>query len=119
VISNFSGLIYLVFLLLIVTKTYSGARLSQTLDWALSSVGDDITAFISKLTDMEKRLYQQAASTAASHQTWKLYRDRRWIPRQHAVTKRSNRSKSARTVSPFDDDRQISERSDKRARASR
>jgi hypothetical protein len=52
-------------------QTYTGARLAQTMNWALSSFGDDVSAYVSKLTAMEKRLYRRAAFAAANHAAWK------------------------------------------------
>lgn len=79
-------------------QTYTGARLRQTLDWALSSVGDDVTAYVAKLTDMEQRLYRQAAVAAANHHTWKLYANQRWLPT--AAAAQTTAAASVRTVSP-------------------
>ena len=53
--------------------TYSGLRLSQTLNWALSSVGDDVAQFTAQLTAMEKRLFRAGATAAAHHAAWKLH----------------------------------------------
>lgn len=100
-------------------QTYTGARLNQTLDWALNSVGDDVTAFIQKLTDMEKRLYYSASIAATNHQIWKLHgnnhhRNRRGgitkkpslLPQQNSSSTSSNPKKgnSLRTVTPTSDE---------------
>jgi hypothetical protein len=89
-------------------------------------VGEDVSLFISKLTDMEKRLYQQAAITAATHQSWKLYGNCRWIPHKQKQQERSTNNKATstatqtRTVTPpivstFASE-DASRRNDKRAR---
>lgn len=72
----------------IYVQTYTGARLNQTLDWALSSVGDDVTAFIQKLTDMEKRLYYSASIAATNHQIWKLHGNNHHRNRRRGITKK-------------------------------
>ena len=58
-------------------KTYAGQRLRQTLDWALSSGGDDVSLYTSRLTELEKRLFDQAAFAIASQQRWRLLGNRR------------------------------------------
>lgn len=58
---------------------YKGQRLSQTLNWSLSSVGDDVTSYTSKLTEMERRLYRAGAMSSLHHQLWKIYNNRRLI----------------------------------------
>jgi hypothetical protein len=95
--------------------------MNQTLDWALSSVGDDVTAFISKLTDMEKRLYHQASIAATNHYIWKLYgNNRRLIHKQHPVSmKQSIKRKSnvPRTVTPTTDNNHVGlHRNEKRSK---
>lgn len=109
-------------------QTYTGARFNQTLDWALSSVGDDVTAFIQKLTDMEKRLYYSASIAATNHQIWKLHgnnhhRNRRatgatkkpsFQSRQQIPSSSNQRKEnSIRTVTPTSDSMH---RSDERPR---
>jgi hypothetical protein len=54
----------------------------------LSSVGDDVTAFIHKLTDMEKRLYYSASIAATNHQVWKLRGNNHHRNRRSGVTKK-------------------------------
>ena len=98
------------------SQTYTGARLNQTLDWALSSVGDDVTAFLQKLTDLEKRLYYAAAIAATNHQVWKLHGNHRHrrtgitkkmpLPPQTSASSRQSKGKSLRSVTPTGDDSQ-------------
>jgi hypothetical protein len=63
-------------------STYTGTRLSHTLNWALSSVGDDVTAYTSKLTQLERRLFHSAAAAATHHATWKVQGQRRSRPKR-------------------------------------
>ena len=61
-------------------KTFAGERLRQTLDWALSSGGDDdVSHYTSKLTEMEQRLFERAASAVAAQHHWKIFGNRRLI----------------------------------------
>lgn len=62
-------------------QAYTGSRLQQTLDWALSSVGEDVTSYTSKLTEMERYLFVCGQKAAAQQHTWKMYGDRRVLPR--------------------------------------
>lgn len=62
-------------------QAYTGTRLQQTLDWALSSVGEDVTSYTARLTEMEIRLFRTGALAASQQYTWKIYGDRRVIPR--------------------------------------
>ena len=57
----------------------------------MSSVGDDVTAYTTKLTEMERRLFQSAAVAASNHAAWKVFGHGQLIPRV---------SKEIRTVSP-------------------
>lgn len=60
-------------------KAYTGDRLRHTLDWSLSSVGDDVTSYTSKLSEMERRLFQRGALASANHMKWKLNGNRRLV----------------------------------------
>ena len=63
-------------------KTYAGARLRQTFDWALSTGGDDdVSHYISKLTEMEQRLFYRGSSAVSAYQQWSLFGNRRLITR--------------------------------------
>jgi hypothetical protein len=59
-------------------QTYTGERLRQTLDWAWSSVGDDVTQYTEKLTEMERHLFSTGAMAALHHDEWKLFGHRRF-----------------------------------------
>lgn len=64
---------------------YTGQRLCHTLDWALSSVGDDVTHYVDKLAVMEQRLFQAGAVAAANHATWKTYGHRRRVHQKRTL----------------------------------
>ena len=53
------------------SQAYTGTRLSHTLNWSLSSVGDDVTAYTSQLTVLESRLFRSGAVAATQHTSWK------------------------------------------------
>ena len=92
-------------------KTYAGQRLRQTFDWALSSGGDDVSLYTGRLTELEKRLFDQAAVAIASQQRWKLLGNRRTAAGK-VTTTRSNTPNAAasgvggaaRTVTPRTED---------------
>jgi len=90
--------------------TYTGERLCQTLDWALSSVGDDVSSYVTKLTAMERRLYRAGAVASASHTTWKLYSNSRLVPQHHNMSS-SNRKKNAATAAVQEEEERQSKRS--------
>jgi hypothetical protein len=54
-------------------QAYTGDRLRNTLDWSLSSVGEDVTAHTEKLTEMERRLFSSGARASAQHCRWKVH----------------------------------------------
>mmetsp|Transcript_5957 Transcript_5957/g.8425 ORF Transcript_5957/g.8425 Transcript_5957/m.8425 type:complete len:264 (+) Transcript_5957:103-894(+) len=58
-------------------QTYTGDRLRRTLDFAMSSVGDDVSFYTKKLTEMERHLFQRGSSGATAFQKWKTYGNRR------------------------------------------
>jgi hypothetical protein len=68
-------------------NVYKGQRMAQTLDWALSSVGDDVTMYTCKLTDIERRLFRAGAIASNNHQCWKLHGNRRlYVGQANTVT---------------------------------
>jgi hypothetical protein len=87
-------------------KTYTGERLRRTLDWALSSGGDDdVSHYTSKLTEMEQRLFDKGASAVAAQQHWKLFGNRRLVvgtPKTNstATTTTLDASDKIRAVTP-------------------
>jgi hypothetical protein len=56
------------------------------MDWALSSVGDDVTMYTNRLSEMERRLFACGASAAANHFSWKTQGTRRLLLRSKAAT---------------------------------
>ena len=63
-------------------KVYAGARLRQTFDWALSTGGDDdVSHYLSRLTEMEQRLFYRGSSAVSAYQQWSLFGNRRLITR--------------------------------------
>jgi hypothetical protein len=69
-------------------QTYTGNRLRHTLNWSLSSHGDDVTAYLVKLTDMELRLFRAGAVAASSHNLWKVFGSSRLVQKHRAAVKR-------------------------------
>ncbi|GKZ00099.1 hypothetical protein MPSEU_000963300 [Mayamaea pseudoterrestris] len=63
---------------------YTGDRLGHTLDWALSSVGDDVTQYTCKLTEMERRLFASGAKAISNLTRWKLHGNKRCVIRKIA-----------------------------------
>lgn len=61
-------------------QAYTGQRLSQTLNWALSSVGDDVTEYTKGLTELERRLFLSGGTAASNHEAWKVYGNGRLLP---------------------------------------
>lgn len=62
-------------------KMYSGERLRKVFDWSQSSGGgdDDVSSYLSKLTEMERRLFYTGSSTLAALEEWKLFGNRRLL----------------------------------------
>lgn len=57
--------------------TYAGERMRRILDWTLSSIDDDVSAFTNRLTTLEMQLFRRGASAAAAHAAWKIGGSRR------------------------------------------
>ena len=57
--------------------TYAGERMRRILDWTLSSIDDDVSAFTNRLTTLEMQLFHRGASAAAAHAAWKIGGSRR------------------------------------------
>jgi hypothetical protein len=86
-------------------QTYTGERLRQTLDWSLSSAGDDVTSYTNQLTEMERRLFQCGAVAATAHLRWRVDGKSKWLIRSQPknnsqATAVQNGVKRARAVSP-------------------
>jgi hypothetical protein len=65
-------------------QAYTGDRLGHTLDWALSSVGDDVTSYTCKLTEMERRLFSRGAKAISNLTRWRLHGNKRCVVRKIA-----------------------------------
>jgi hypothetical protein len=68
------------------------------MDWALSSVGDDVTMYTNRLSEMERRLFSCGASAAANHFSWKTQGTRRLMLRAKATS-------NTRSVTPDSNDK--------------
>lgn len=86
---------HLPFSFLRVLQTFTGERLRKTLDWSMSSVGDDVTAYTKRLTQEELSLFQKGAEAAAAHAQWKTFGTRRM-----SISSSALRTASMRTVTP-------------------
>lgn len=67
----------------------------KTLDWSMSSVGDDVTAYTKRLTEAELALFQKGAEAAAAHAQWRTFGTRRM-----SISTSALRTASLRTVTP-------------------
>jgi hypothetical protein len=90
-----------------------GERFRRILDWSFSSVGDDVSSFTSKLTEMECRLFERGALAAKAFWYWKMYGNRR-LPAPHANNNITEDVASAdtRAVTP-DQDNTAKEQADR------
>ena len=95
-------------------QTFTGERLRQTLDWSLSSVGDDVTIYTDQLTEMERRLFQCGAVAATAHLQWRVNGKRRWLLRPQPTSTFQSTNSAKRPVSPPPDQEQT--QSNKRQR---
>jgi len=75
-------------------QAYTGDRLRRTLDWSLSSVGEDVTSYTGKLTEMERRLFQCGAAAASNHARWSANGNRRSLVQPSTVTGTGKGTKS-------------------------
>ena len=64
----------------VLLTTYSGDRLRRTVNWALSSVGDDVSSLLPQLTEMELRLFQTGAQAAQNMRDCKVLGPRTVTP---------------------------------------
>eukprot|EP00814_Leptocylindrus_danicus_P008510 CAMPEP_0116032256 /NCGR_PEP_ID=MMETSP0321-20121206/18050_1 /TAXON_ID=163516 /ORGANISM="Leptocylindrus danicus var. danicus, Strain B650" /LENGTH=256 /DNA_ID=CAMNT_0003507635 /DNA_START=362 /DNA_END=1132 /DNA_ORIENTATION=+ len=78
-------------------EVYTGARLRQSLDWSLSSVGQDVSHFTRRLTVLEKKLFEIGLDAAKARYEWKISGSKK-IP-VSKIMKRWNWSRP-RVVSP-------------------
>jgi hypothetical protein len=68
----------------------------------MSSVGDDVSVYTKRLTEMEKRLFFTGASAMAAHVQWTTFGNNKIPLSETAIRTASltNRSSTTRTVSP-------------------
>ena len=72
-------------------KSFGGERLRQTLNWALSSGGDDdVSQYTSKLSQMELRLFEQGTSAVSALEQWRLYGNRLLVVGSNTKPKAQN-----------------------------
>jgi len=53
--------------------TFTGERLRRVFDWTLGSVGDDVSMFTKRLTELELNLFLLGASASSAHDEWKNF----------------------------------------------
>lgn len=65
----------------VLIKLYAGERLRKIFDWSLSGVGgeDDVSTYLSKLTELEQRLFYTGSSASAALEEWKVFGNRRLL----------------------------------------
>jgi hypothetical protein len=81
-------------------KTFAGQRLRRTFDWALSTGGDDdVSRYLSKLTEMEQRLFQSGSTAVAAKEQWTLFGNRRLWGNKRSMTT-TTAGPTAKLVSP-------------------
>ena len=86
--------------------SFAGERLRRTFDWALSSGGDDdVSYYLSRLTEMEQRLFRQGAAAVSAHEDWIMFGNRRPRFTNHPQTTMTpgpteRSSSSSRAVTP-------------------
>ena len=88
-------------------QSYTGERLFRTLDWALSSVGDDVSSYVQTLTATERRLYKRGAVASASHSAWKQFAQARllpFVPAPNAVKIRNSTNDKRRDAEALDNE---------------
>jgi hypothetical protein len=83
-------------------KTFAGQRLRRTFDWALSTGGDDdVSGYLSKLTEMEQRLFHRGSTAVAAKEQWTLFGNRRlWANNKRSMTATTTAGPTSRPVSP-------------------
>jgi hypothetical protein len=61
----------------VLKKIFGGERLRKSMDWALSVGGDDdLSGFLNKLDEMEKRLFHQGSLAVAQKEQWTMFGNR-------------------------------------------
>ena len=83
--------------------SFAGERLRRTFDWALSSGGDDdVSHYLSRLTEMEQRLFYRGSSAVAAFEQWMMFGNRQWFASSSKpkATATPGPSGNARAVTP-------------------
>ena len=102
--------------------TFAGERLRRTFDWALSSGGDDdVSHYLSRLTEMEQRLFDKGSSAVAAHDEWMMFGNRQYTTTATTTPKGTTTtpgpSASAPAVTPGEEEQgNVSDRVSKRRR---
>lgn len=83
-------------------KTFAGQRLRRTFDWALSTGGDDdVSSYLSKLTEMEQRLFHRGSAAVAAKEQWILFGNRRlWTNKRSIAAATTSNVGEPTPVSP-------------------
>lgn len=84
--------------------SFAGERLRRTFDWALSSGGDDdVSHYLSRLTEMEQRLFRKGAEAVSAHEDWMTFGNRQWFSNHRKVitTPGPVENTSSRAVTPL------------------
>ena len=98
--------------------TFAGERLRRTFDWSLSSGGDDdVSHYLSKLTEMEQNLFFKGSSAVSAHEEWMMFGNRQYGASK-GITMTPGPTGTANAVTPGDEetDPAISDRQNKRRR---
>lgn len=81
--------------------SFAGERLRRTFDWALSSGGDDdVSHYLSRLTEMEQRLFYRGALAVSAHEEWMMFGNRQWLSNKAKSISTPGPSVTARAVTP-------------------
>lgn len=83
----------------VLLELYTGPRLRKCLDWALSSVGQDVTSYTRTLTDCEMKLFRAGLDAAKARFEWKS-----WGSKKIPVSKIMSRWNSLQAVDDVQDD---------------
>ena len=88
---------------------YTGQRLRRSLDWSMSSVGQDVSHFTRMLTDCELKLFYAGLHATKARYDWKAYGSKR-IPVSKIMTRWNHIRRAAATVTSQQDIQRTSSR---------
>ncbi len=81
--------------------SFAGERLRRTFDWALSSGGDDdVSHYLSRLTEMEQRLFYRGAAAVSEHEEWMMFGSRQWLLNKPKAMATPGQTTTTRAVTP-------------------